>query len=267
VTVLWFLCKSWLILFGGFFMTGFIGSNWTRNYWQSYLKAAVGVALQLFMLSLAVLIVGTQWKNPDLWLPKFEFDMSSITAAAASVAGLVITLFERLIATLGVLFFDMVLLIGAPSLGASLASGTINAGLGELIGAASGVLSGGFMMGKAAQAGATAVGQVAKAVGGAGDVAKSATRSSYRESLKNGISGGEGTDGNFKEMAKQQARGAGQDAKANHMKSGISDAGGAFKGSMNEVGKKGSSVASNLSRGSGGGGASAPSVNTNTPHQ
>lgn len=260
VTVMWILGRSWIILFGGFLMTGFIGSNWTRNYWQSYLKFIVGVALSLLMLSLVLLIVSAQWSNSS-WLPPLpEFSVSNADTYAVS-------LITRIFATLGVCLFDVVLVIGGPALGASLASGTINAGLGEAIGAAAGVLSGGFMMGKAAQGGVATAGQVAKTMGGAGDAARSAAMSNYRDSLKNGISGGEGTDGNFKEMAKQQARDAGQEAKSKHMKSGLSDAGDTFKDIMTNVSRKGSSTASNLARGTSGGSASGASVNTNTPHQ
>lgn len=257
VTVMWLIIRAWFVMFGGFFLAGFIGSNWTRNYWQNYLKSVIGVALSLLSLSLVMVIVQWQWAHTDLWLQELPtFNILDIKNAGEWIA----TASNNLIAMLGVLVLDAVLIIGGPGLGASLASGVISTSLGEAIGAAAGVLAGASIVGKGAQAASTA----AKTASGAAAAGKKAAIESMRNSLKNGIGSGEGNanDSKFREMAKNQAKEAGANARSAHMKQGFDTAKKQFAG----AGRSASGMSNHLSRGTGGSGGGGPaSVNTNSP--
>lgn len=255
VTVMWLLGRSWIIMFGGFFLSGFIGSHWTRNYWQNYLKSIIGVALSLLALSLVLAIISKQWSDLS-WLP----ELPDWKTAALDPGGFISTAINRLVGMLGAVIFDAVLIIGGPGLGASLASGAIGTGLGEAIGAAAGVLAGATMVGKGAQA----AGTVANAAAGAGAAGKQAAQASMRASLKNGIGGGEGnsSDDKFREMARSQAKQAGSKASAAHLKGGVDSA----KKQLTGAGQRAGSMGNNFSRATGGSGGGGPaSINTNAP--
>lgn len=253
VTVMWLLIRSWLVMFGGFFLAGFIGSHWTRNYWQNYIKSVIGVALSLFTLSLVLIIIEWQWSHTSEWLPQLpEF---SVTGAGDYLA----TALINLVAMLGVVVLDAVLIIGGAGLGASLASGVIGTGLGEAIGAVAGVMAGASMVSGATKA----AGTVTNAAVNAGEVGRKASRESMKNSLKNGIGGdGNSSDSKFREMAKTQAKQAGSDAKSAHMNNAFGDA----KKHLGGAGRGASNMGNNLSRGTGGGGGGGPaSINTNSP--
>lgn len=256
VTVMWLLIRSWLVMFGGFFLAGFIGSHWTRNYWQNYIKSVISVALSLFTLSLVLIIIEWQWSHTSEWLPQLpEFSLRNITDLPGYLTGSL----QNLIAMLGVLVLDAVLIIGGAGLGASLASGVISTGLGEAIGAVAGVMAGASMAGGAAKA----AGTVAKAASGASQVGKQAAQASMKASLKNGIGGaGNSSDSKFREMSKTQAKKAGSDAQSAHMSNAFSEA----KKHLGGAGRGASNMGNNLSRGTGGGGGGGPaSINTNSP--
>ena len=265
VSVMWLLVRAWIVIFGGFILVGFIGSNWTRNYWQKYLSYVVGVGLSLFGLGLVLVVISAQWANCSSWLPALP-DVK-ITSFITDTMGVLGTLILRLIVTLGVIFFDVVLIIGAPSIGTQLASGAVNAGLGELIAGAATMVSGGAMAGKVGQ-GITEAGKAAASgVMGAAGAGKQAAVQSMKDSLKNGIGGGDGNsdDGKFREMAKSQAKESGSKASKEHRAQGFSNAAAAFKGGLGSSSKDGGKFGQHASRTSGGGNTTGASVNTNSP--
>lgn len=267
VTVMWLLARAWIVLFGGFFLTGFIGSNWTRNYWQKYLSFVVGVGFSLFGLSLVLVMVTAQWSHPGTWLPELPNVSPTNPLGAVQLLLVIGDLINHLIAMLGVLFFDLVLIIGAPMIGSSLASGTISAGLGEMIGGAAAMLSGGAMAAGAAKGVGEADKTAIQAHQQAGKVGQDAARQSMKDSLKNGIGNGSGNgdDSNFRNIAKSQAREAGQNAKNAHISKGMENAKKAFKDNMGKSARQGSKLSGNLSRATSGGSTSGASVNTNSP--
>jgi hypothetical protein len=262
VAVMWMVAKAWIVIFGGFILTGFIGSNWTRNYWQKYLSYVIGVGFSLFGLSLVIVMITAQWSNLN-WLPALpDINIGSFATDAMGVIG---QLFLNLVSILGVLIFDVVLLIGAPMIGSQLASGVVNAGMGDLIAGAATAASGGAMLGKTAQAATKAAGAAASGVTGAAGAGKKAAIQSMRDSLKNGISGGNSDDGAFRDMAKTKAKEAASSASKEHRSQGFSDAKDAFKEGMKNTSREGSKFGQHASRASGGGSTSGASVNTNSP--
>lgn len=44
--------EAYIVVFGGFILTGFAGSSWTQSYWQKYLSYVSGVAIRIFAMCL-----------------------------------------------------------------------------------------------------------------------------------------------------------------------------------------------------------------------
>ena len=139
------MLDAYVVIFGGFILVGFSGSSWTQSYWQKYLSYAVGTGIRLFV---TCLILG-------LIIAAFE----GISAPASS---------NGLFAILGVLMMSVYLLMTVPSKAASMLTGSMGGGMGELVGAASMLMAGGSMAKLAGGAAKSKAGALSEMLNGGG---------------------------------------------------------------------------------------------------
>ena len=129
------MLDAYVVIFGGFILVGFSGSSWTQSYWQKYLSYAVGTGIRLFMTCLILGLVVTSFNNIS-----FELNLTDILPPflLAKAGGYLIDM-------LGVLVLSVYLLMTVPSKAASMLTGSMGGGMGELVGAASMLMAGGSM--------------------------------------------------------------------------------------------------------------------------
>lgn len=212
------LVESYFVIFGGIILAGFAGSSWTLNYWQKYLSYVSGVAVRLFCTSLLLGLIAAQMHNPT-WITPIptELNLHNIT----DYIGAFLT---NTIAMLAVFGFNMVLMLTLPSKAAAMLNGTVNASLGEAIGAASMAMSGGRIIAAAASGLAGGAAKLSQAVVGANAAAKSAGFQAMRDGMKNPINASGNSDDKWKQMVRASGQSAAKDAASNTIKSGLADA-------------------------------------------
>ncbi|MBP7781675.1 MAG: type IV secretion system protein [Burkholderiales bacterium] len=125
------MLDAYIVIFGGFILVGFSGSSWTQSYWQKYLSYAVGTGIRLFVtcLILGLIISGFNFINTPSGL-----DLINPIAWA-----------NYLFSLLGMIILSVYLLFTVPSKAASMLTGSMGGGMGELVGAASMLMAGGSM--------------------------------------------------------------------------------------------------------------------------
>jgi type IV secretion system protein TrbL len=261
VALMIILIDAYVVIFGGFILCGFSGSSWTQNYWQKYLSYVVGVAIRLFVTCLILGLVLQSFDSlNELKIPTLH--LRNVDTGVKSPAGIA-TYIEALF---GLLFFNVVAMITIPNKAASMLNGSINGGLGEVIGGASMMMSG--MQGLGGVKGA--VSTIGKSLIGAPSVGKTAAISKAREILGNGANGNNpisSTD--WKTQAKQAGTSAVTQSISNgwkdavtSMRGGKSDSG--VAGSKGAIGNLGESAKHAGGMSSGHGGASELNIN---PHK
>lgn len=117
------MIDAYVVIFGGFILVGFSGSSWTQSYWQKYLSYAVGTGIRLFMTCLILGLVSQAFSNIPTTNDPFNYIFS----------------------LLGVLIMSVYLVMTVPSKAASMLTGSMGGGMGELVGAASMLMAGGSM--------------------------------------------------------------------------------------------------------------------------
>ena len=211
-----------VVIFGGFILTGFSGSSWTQGYWQRYLSYIGGVAIRLFVTCLILGMVIQSFSVLD--------SMQILTLAGAFTDPKSVTTYIE--AMFGLLFFNVIAMVTIPTKAAGMLSGTINGGLGEVIGDASMMMSG--MRGMSGMAG------VATSLGGgimnAPGVGKTAAMGKARELLSNSANGSS-TPSSSPADWKSQAKTAGSTAASQSVKDGWKDAVSTLKGRATQDGK------------------------------
>ena len=199
------MLDAYIVIFGGFILCGFAGSSWTQSYWQKYLSYVGGVAIRLFV---TCLILGVVIKSFDTLN---SMTINNVASGLPSPSGMA-TYIE---AMFGLLFFNVIAMVTIPNKAASMLSGSINGGLGEVIGGASMMMSG--MRGVSSASGAAKI--LGGGVMGAPAAGKTAAIGKARELLGGGASGGSNpTDW------KSAAKSAGADASRQSVKDGWSNA-------------------------------------------
>jgi P-type conjugative transfer protein TrbL len=183
ITLMITMIDAYVVIFGGFILCGFSGSSWTQNYWQKYFSYVGGVAIRLFI---TCLILGMVIQSFSV-LDKIPLNVSSPSS--------IITYVEAL---LGLLFFNVVALITIPNKAASMLNGSINSGLGEVIGGAS------MMM-----AGMRGISGITESIKGLGSGAtntpvmgKTATAGKAQEIFNNGTNNGSSSQADWKSIKK-----------------------------------------------------------------
>ena len=217
IVVMLTLIEAYFVIFAGIILAGFAGSSWTMNYWQKYLAYVAGVAIRLFCTCVLLgLLTAADWS----WIKPLPDTSAGIVAAFTHPGDVV----ANLLAMLGVFLFNMVVMVTLPSKAAAMLNGSINAGLGEAVGAAALAMSGGKMF----AAGASGVlGGGAKLTQGAINApaaAKSAGFKTLRNGMRNQISSGPtnaDSEAAMKTLLKQQAAKAANNAGVNSVKEGV----------------------------------------------
>ena len=134
--------QSYIVFSGGLVLLGFIGSEWTKSYAESYIKYCIGIAVQLMMLCLVA----------GLILPEMTKAMTLIQTASFTSPEFLTTLFELPVKMLAF----TVLIILVPSMTSSALSGHINSGVGAVVATAGAMMSaGGGIMGALKSGGGT----------------------------------------------------------------------------------------------------------------
>ncbi len=219
------LIEAYFVLFAGIILAGFAGSSWTINYWQKYMSYVGGVAIRLFCTSILLGMITAQWTNPT-WLIQVPEGSSWITNSTVVI--------KNLLSMLGAFGFDMVLMVTIPSKAASMLNGTVNASLGEAIGAASMAMSGGRMISSTAAGVGGGASSVTKGIVGAGASAKSAAFKAMRDGMNDGMSSeGGGSDEMWKQSVKTSGQNAANKGLSDSIKKGFSEGKDAFKGGVN----------------------------------
>lgn len=144
------MLDAYVVLFGGFILVGFSGSSWTQSYWQKYLSYAVGTGIRLFV---TCLILGLVFKGFD-----------NLSLGASGVVEAITNIFKLL----GYLILSVYLIITVPSKAASMLTGSMGGGMGELVGAASMVMAGGSMAKLAGGAAKSKAGALSEILNGGG---------------------------------------------------------------------------------------------------
>lgn len=145
VTMVITMLDAYIVLFGGFILVGFSGSSWTQSYWQKYLSYAVGTGIRLFTTCLILGLIVTAMQGLSL-LPTPN----------------------ALFTLLGVLIMSVYLLMTVPSKAASMLTGSMGGGMGELVGAASMVMAGGSIAKLAGGAAKSKAGALSEILNGGG---------------------------------------------------------------------------------------------------
>ena len=256
------MIDAYIVIFGGFILCGFSGSSWTQSYWQKYLSYVGGVAIRLFVTCLILGLVLKSFSNldnltiPTLHVGGVDTGVKDPTAIATYIE-----------AMFGLLFFNVIAMVTIPNKAAGMLSGSINGGLGEVIGGASMMMSG--MRGVGGMSGAAST--LGSSLMGAPNVGKTAAISKARELLGNGAGGSSSASSpaDWKTQAKQ----AGTSAASQSIKDGWKEAvssirgggagnnSGGSKGALNNLGS-GAQQAGSMSSGHGG----ASELNIN-PHK
>lgn len=226
------MIDAYVVIFGGFILCGFSGSNWTQSYWQKYLSYVGGVAIRLFV---TCLILGVVIQSFEVLNSK---SIPEVVPGVPSPSGIA-TYIE---AMFGLLFFNAVCMVTIPTKAASMLVGSINGGLGEVIGGASMMMSG--MRGVSGFSGAAT--SLASGIVNAPSAGKTAAIGKARELLSNGATGGNNASpGDWK----SQAKSAGVDAAKQSMKDGWKDAVSQVKGGTTSNGANTNGALSELGAG------------------
>lgn len=207
------MIDAYVVIFGGFILCGFSGSSWTQNYWQKYLSYVGGVAIRLFVTCLILgLVIQSFSVLNNLTIPTLT--IRGISTSIPDPAGMA-TFIE---AMFGLLFFNVIAMVTIPNKVAGMLSGSINGGLGEVIGGASMMMAG--MRGFSGLSGAA--GTFGSGVFGAPAAGKTAAIGKARELLGNGAGGQDSTPSAAD--WKTQAKNTGITASNQHMKGAWSSA-------------------------------------------
>lgn len=223
--------EAYIVLYGGFILTGFSGSSWTQNYWQRYLSYVGGVAIRLFVTCLIVGIIKGQT------MAIFNNMLQMENANWVVFLGFLIKI---LIST----FINAVLVMTIPAKAASMLNGSVSSGIGDIVAGASAALAG--VVGGAAIFNAARSG--ASGMMSAPSVGRTAAMGKARELLSNGASGG--TSSKPADW-KAQAMKAGTDASTQHMKEHWSKAKAGVGTGLGKMGS-GARAAGNMTGGHGG---------------
>lgn len=204
------MVDAYVVLFAGFILAGFSGSSWTQSYWQKYLSYVFGIAIRLFMTCLMSGLI-----------------VKSLMSLPFNVAHPLDSLF----ALFGIMLLNVYLLLTIPSKAASMLTGSIAGGMGEIVGAASMLMA---SMGAGAAL-SKAGGAAMSGISGASGAGKSAAISRARELLGGGAGGagnsiGAGNASQWKSAVKSEAGAAGKSAAMSSIKDGFSEAGKALRG-------------------------------------
>jgi type IV secretion system protein TrbL len=248
-SVMLVLVEAYFVIFGGIILAGFAGSSWTLNYWQKYLSYVSGVAVRLFCTSLLMGLIAAQLHNPTWIKPVPDFTLLHPEDYMSAFL-------TNLIAMLAVFGFNMVLMITIPSKAGAMLNGSVNASLGEAIGAASTMLSGGKIMTSAVAGVATGAAKLAQGVTGANAAAKSAGFKAMRDGMRNNTARDTTSDDKWKQIVRASGQSAAKDAATDSIKDGIAGAkksiASGMAGAKNHAGAFGKQVGS-IDSGSGGG--------------
>ena len=246
------LLEIYIVMFGGFILCGFAGSSWTINYWQRYLGYVGGAAIRIFMTALILGVILKQTQDPDL----LGWKIADILTEPSRILG-------DMMFSVGILFFDAVILFSIPAKSGAMLSGQVSAGFGDVVGTAALAMSGGKMFANPVAGGARAGATAMKALSQAGGANKAATMKEARSLLKNSVGGGSGAGGggkDWKSMAKEAGKTAGDAVKSQGMGQAKNQAAAGLLSSKNAW--------SDMTRHSntGSGSAGAPSLNVD-PHK
>ncbi|MCC2644935.1 MAG: Type secretory pathway TrbL component-like protein [Burkholderiales bacterium] len=196
------MVEAYFVIFGGIILAGFAGSSWTLNYWQKYLSYVSGVAVRLFCTSLLLGLISAQMHDHSWITPIPEISLNILKVGESIKDFLTNT-----ISMLGVFGFNMILMLTLPSKAGAMLNGSVNAGLGEAINAASMAMSGGRMLAAPVAGALGGALKIAKGVEGAGAAAKSAGFQAMRDGVRSNPNNGSSDD-----KWKQMIRASGQDA-------------------------------------------------------
>ncbi len=133
------MVDAYIVLFGGFILVGFSGSSWTQSYWQKYLSYAVGSGIRLFMTCLLLGLVVAAFGNVS-----FDWNWTDLFKIVVPITFLP-KMLSYAFDMLGVCVLSVYLLMTIPSKAASMLTGSMGGGMGELVGAASMLMAGGSM--------------------------------------------------------------------------------------------------------------------------
>lgn len=243
------MLDAYVVLFGGFILTGFSGSSWTQSWWQKYLSYAVATGIRLFVTCLVLGLIVSCFSN--------------LTLSIAHPIDGIFTL-------LGTLLLSVYLIMTVPSKAASMLSGSSGGGIGDLVAAGSLMMA--SMGGGAALA--TAGKSVAGGVANASGAGRTAAINRARDLLSGGANGGNsvspGNPQQWKSAVKSESAAAGRSAATQSIKDGFKSATDALSspsgsgngGKTNKFGK----IAETAAKSGGGGHSGAADLNIN-PHR
>lgn len=122
--------EAYIVMNAGIILCGFAGSSWTQSYWQKYLSYVGGVAIRLFVLCL---ILGLMKTNI---LAQF----SSLTSLASITDfGIAWSIIIKILISMVVYAY---LALKVPAMAGAMLTGTVSAGLGDVIAGAAMLMSG-----------------------------------------------------------------------------------------------------------------------------
>lgn len=122
--------EAYIILNAGVILCGFAGSSWTMGFWNKYLSYVGGIAVRLFIMCL---ILGLMKNNLESQFTTL-MTLSSLTDYGLAWGILIKVLIS--------MFIYAFLIIKIPSMAGSMLTGSVNAGLGDVIAGASMMLAG-----------------------------------------------------------------------------------------------------------------------------
>lgn len=168
--------ESYIVMNAGIILCGFAGSSWTQGFWNKYLSYVGGIAIRLFVMCLILGII-QKLLISDLQGLSIVASDQSIEALPALMGVLIKLLIDVLICTF--------LVVKVPSMAGSMLTGSVNAGLGDVIKGASMMLAGAGLA-----AGLSKMGINMAGAGGSGGSGVDAAKEAFKDSLRGNGSGG-----------------------------------------------------------------------------
>lgn len=170
--------EAYIVLNAGVILLGFAGSSWTQGFWNKYLSYVGGLAIRFFVMCLILSLVKQT----------IETDMAELAAATNKLApgtllsGMADLVGAGLKSTIDMLICTF-LVIKVPQTAGAMLTGSVNAGMGDVIQGAAMMLAGAGLAKGLAKMGINMA-------GGSGGGGENSAKEKFKDSLRGPGGGG-----------------------------------------------------------------------------
>lgn len=169
--------EGYIVLNAGVILLGFAGSSWTQGFWNKYLSYVGGLAIRFFVLCLILGLVKTTIENDMISLQNAMNQLSTqpLSAMVDLVTQQIVNVIDMLVCTF--------LVLKIPQTAGAMLTGSVNAGMGDVIQGAAMMLAGAGLAKGLAKMGINMA-------GGSGGGGENSAKEKFKDSLRGPGGGG-----------------------------------------------------------------------------